>query len=70
MITSSVDDAQPPLAIVHLKVALDPTVKPVTPLVDKVGVVIVAAPLTTLHVPLPVVGALPASVAVVTLQRF
>jgi len=49
---------------------LAPTVKPVTPLVDNVAVVTVPVPAITLHVPTPVVGVLPAKVAVVTLQRF
>lgn len=68
--TSSVEFAQLPLLIVQRSVAVPPMVKPVTPLVDKVGVVTVAVPLTTLHAPVPVVGALPAKVAVVTLHKF
>lgn len=68
MIISSVDEAQGELAIVQRKVALAPTVKPVKPDVAEDGVVIVATPLTKLHVPVPVVGALPARVAVVVLH--
>ena len=53
---------QLPLVIVHLNVALLPAAKPVTVLVFEVGVVIVTAPLNTLHNPVPVVAALPANV--------
>ena len=53
---------QLPLVIVHLNVALLPAANPVTVLVFDVGVVIVTAPLNTLHRPLPVVAALPANV--------
>jgi len=67
--TSSVDDAQEPLLIVHLNVTLVPAVKPVTPVVDNVAVVIVAAPLTTLHMPVPIVGLLPDNDVVLVLQR-
>ena len=68
--TSSVLAVQPPLLIVHLKVTLVPTTIPVTPLVDKVGVVTVAVPLITVQAPVPVVGVLPANVAVVVLHKF
>ena len=51
-----------PFDIVHLNVALLPAVIPVTAEVAEPGVVIVAVPLTTLHVPVPVVGVLPARV--------
>jgi hypothetical protein len=63
MTTSSVDGVQPEPLIVHLKVT-EPTTKPVTPDVGLVGVVTVAAPVTTVHAPVPLVGVLPASVAV------
>src|SRR5258706_230378 len=53
---------QLPLVIVQRKVALLPAAKPVTVLVFEVGVVIVTAPLNTLHKPVPVVAAVPASV--------
>jgi hypothetical protein len=69
MITSSADAVQAPLLIVHLSVALDPTTNAVTPDVADEGVVTVAVPLTTLHAPVPVVGVLPAKVAVVTLHK-
>ncbi len=68
--TSSVELPQPPLVIVHLSVALEPTVRPVTPEVAEEGVVTVAAPAITLQVPTPTVGVLPARVAVVTLHKF
>ena len=60
-ITSSVD-VQAPFVIVHLSVALVPTGTPVIVEVGDEGVVIVAVPVTTLHAPVPVTGALPASV--------
>jgi len=54
--------------MVHLSVTLVPAVNPVIPVVDNVGVVIVATPLTTLHTPVPTDGVLPDNVAVVKLQ--
>ena len=66
---SSLDTVQLPLLMVHLNVALDPTVRPVMVVVGELEVVIVAVPLTTLHAPVPVVGVLPAIVAVVTLHK-
>jgi len=68
--TSSVELAQTPFAIVHLKVAEPPTANPVTPEVANEGVVMVAVPRISVHVPVPVVGTFPAKVAVVTLHRF
>ena len=70
MITSSLELAQAPLLIVHLKVTLAPTVNPVIADVAELAVVIVAVPDTTLHSPVPVVGALPAKVLLVTLHKF
>ena len=61
MITSS-EVLQLPLLIVQRNVALLPAARPVTVLVFEAGVVIVTAPLTTLHKPVPVVAALPAKV--------
>ncbi len=58
------------MLIVHLKVALAPTVKPVIVVVGELAVVIVAVPLVTVHAPVPVVGVLAAMVAVVTLHKF
>ena len=69
MITSSVETAQPPLLIVHLKVADAPTVNPVTPELADAGVVMVAAPETKLQLPVPTAGVLPAKVAEVTLHK-
>ena len=60
--TTSSKVLQLPFVMVHLKVALLPEAKPVTVLTFEVGVVIVTAPLTTLHAPVPVVAAVPAKV--------
>ena len=70
MTTSSVEGVHAPLEMVQRKVAEDPGTSPVTPEVDKVGVVTVAVPLITDHDPVPTVGAFPASAAVVVLQIF
>ena len=53
---------QLPFVIVQRNVALLPAAKPVTVLVLDVGVVMLTAPLTTLHNPVPVVAAVPANV--------
>jgi hypothetical protein len=66
--TSSVEGVQGELDIVHRRVAVPGTAKPVTPDVGELGVVIVAVPDTTDHAPVPVVGVLPAKVAVVASQ--
>lgn len=50
------------MVIVQRRVALVPAGTPVIPDVADEGVVIVAVPLTTLQVPVPVVGVLPARV--------
>ena len=68
--TSSVELAHEPFEMVHLKVAEDPITSPVTPDVGDEGVVTVAVPDTTDHVPVPTAGVLPANVVVVVLQRF
>ena len=60
--TSSVDAVQVPLLIVQRSVALEPDGTPVTPEVAEDDDVIVAVPLTTLQVPVPVTGTLPANV--------
>ena len=65
IITSSVEGVQGALEIVHRKVAVPGTAKPVTPEVGEVGVVMVAVPDTTLHAPVPTVGVLAAKVVVV-----
>ena len=49
------------LVIVHWKTFV-PKPKPVTPDVGDVGVVIVPAPLTSVHRPVPIVGVFPANV--------
>ena len=63
--TSSVDEAQGGLLIVQRKVTVVPALRPVTPEVGELGVVIVPVPETTVHCPVPTVGVLPARVAVV-----
>ncbi len=68
MIMSSVEGAQVPFVIVHLNVTLAPIVKPVTPDNGSTGSVIVAVPETTVHKPVPAVGAFPDNVAVVILH--
>jgi len=70
IVTSSVDAVQGLLLMVHRNVTLEPTDKPVTALAGDVGDVIVAEPLTTLHIPVPTVGVLPAKVVAVTLHKF
>lgn len=65
MVISSLFTPQPPLLIVQRSVTGVPGTSPVRPVVLSVGVVIVAVPLTTLQVPVPLVGVLPAKVAVV-----
>ena len=62
--TTSSADVQVPLVVVQRSVALVPAGIPVTLEVRRPGVVIVAVPLTRVHVPVPVVTALPASVNV------
>ena len=70
MVTSSVDDGQDPLLMVHLNVADAPIVNPVTAELADAGVVIVAVPDTTLQAPVPAAGVLPARFVVVTLHKF
>jgi len=62
-LTSSSDE-QALFVIVHLKVFV-PGVRPVTPLLKVEGELMMPSPLTRLHAPVPTVGMLPASVAVV-----
>ena len=64
IVTVSLDAGHVPFVIVHTNV-FAPTVKPVTPDVGELGVVTVALPAMTVHAPVPTVGVLPASVAVV-----
>ncbi len=63
MVTSSKEGVQEPLEIVHLNVFV-PTVKPVTPELNKVGEVTVAPPAITVQAPVPTNGLFPAKVAV------
>jgi hypothetical protein len=68
-ITSSVTAVQGGFVTVHLNVALVPAGTPVTVEVGEDGVVIVAVPLTTVHVPVPAAGAVAASVKLLVPQR-
>ena len=66
----STEPGHTPFVIVQVRVAEPPIKSPVTPDVGEDGVVIVAGPATTAHIPEPTVGVFPAKVVVVTLQRF
>ena len=63
MITVSLEEPQPVLPIVQTNVFV-PTIRPVTPDVGLPGVVTMAVPAMTVHVPIPTVGVFPANVAV------
>ena len=67
--TLSVDDGHTPLEIVQRKVEDAPMVNPVTPEVANAGVVTTAVPAITDQAPVPVAGAFPANVAMVTLHK-
>ena len=69
MIISSLVGTQPPLLIVHLRVALAPIANPVTPEAGLFGAVILAVPATTVQVPVPEVGVLPFNVVLVVLHK-
>jgi hypothetical protein len=62
MMIVSLDDVHPALPIVQTNVFV-PTPKPVTPDAGLPGVVTVALPAITVHVPVPTVGVFPANVA-------
>lgn len=64
IVTVSSEDGQVPLLIVQTN-ELVPTLRLVTPDVGLPGVVTEALPAITVHVPVPTVGVLPASVAAV-----
>jgi hypothetical protein len=64
IVTVDVVEGQGAFAIVHIN-TFAPTPNPVTPEVGEEGVVMVPAPLTSVHVPVPIVAVLPANVAVV-----
>ena len=68
MLTSSVVVEQAPLVILQRITTVVPAIKPVIVVVGELAVVIVAVPLTTLQLPVPMVAVLPAKVAVVTLH--
>ena len=67
--TSSVEAGHTPLEMVQRKVAEAPLTNPVNPDIGDAGVVMVTVPATTDQEPVPVAGAFPAKVAVVTLHR-
>ena len=62
IVTSSTDEGQVPFAIVQRK-TFAPTLKPVTPELGEFGDVTVPVPETSVHVPVPIAGVFPASVA-------
>ena len=64
IVTSSKEGVQLPFVLVQRKV-FAPTARFVTPLVGEAGVLTIAPPAITVHVPVPVVIVLPANVAVV-----
>ena len=59
--TSSVDEGQVPLAIVHSNVVVDPAARLVIPELAELVVVIIALPAMTLQLPIPIIGVLPLS---------
>ena len=61
VIVTCADDVQPALLITHTNV-LAPPVKPVIPVLYKVGVVMLAAPDKRVHSPVPTTGLLPSKV--------
>lgn len=69
VITTLSVEEQVPFVILHRKVAVVPTTSPVTPDVGEEGVVMVAEPEITVHVPVPTAGVFPANVVVVTLHK-
>ena len=68
IITSSVATGHVPLTTVQRNVAVLPAAKPVTVVVRLDGVVIVAVPETSVHVPVPTEGAVAAMVKVEVLH--
>ena len=62
IVTVVLDGVQGGLEIVHIN-TFAPTPNPVTPDVGEEGVVMVPAPLTNVHNPVPVVGVFAANVA-------
>ena len=70
MVTLLLVEGQTPLEIVHRKVDAAPGVSPVTPELNRVGVVTTPDPAVTVHAPVPGAGLFPARVDTVTLHRF
>lgn len=68
MVMSSVELVHPPLDMVHLRV-VTPRGNPLTAEVARAALAKVAVPETMVQAPVPVVGTLAASVAVVTLHK-
>ena len=68
MTTSSELAVQVPFVTVHLNVEEAPGVKPSTAEVGLLGLVIVPVPETNVQTPVPIVGAVAANVAEVTLH--
>jgi hypothetical protein len=66
MTTESMELEQTPLLMTHLKTALVPGWRPVTPLLAEVGEVIVTPGEVVVHCPVPNVGVLPCNVALPT----
>jgi hypothetical protein len=62
MVTVLLEEGQVPLEIVHTK-RLIPVLKPLTEVFVADGLAIVAVPVATVQIPVPVVGVLEASVA-------
>ena len=69
MVTFETELAQGGFEIVHTKTFV-PTPKPVIVVLFKVGVVIVPAPETKVHKPVPIAGTFPAIVAAELVQTF
>ena len=65
---SSVTDAQLPLLTVQRNVAVVPAVIPVTVVVADEGLVIVAVPERTLHIPVPTAGTVAPIVKILVLH--
>ena len=68
IVTSSLEEAQGALDIVHLNIALPAASRPVTPEVGEPGVVMLAFPETFVQLPIPSDGVFPDNVAILTPQ--
>ena len=69
MVTSSLEETQLPLLIVHLNTALVPAVNPVIPVPGLPAVVMVAEPDCNVHKPVPISAVLADNAVVVTLHN-